>query len=138
MIQTFKKLTWVTFYAKFTCVCERLDSAVIDKGLSVNWHNIHDPSAVPYSLNIYFKREKFHGFHRFMSNLKKFNHKNFVFHYYSILCFCSPQKIYHKNAESHESTKILILEILRLYDSCAQRKQSCMARSFIVQDVYRL
>ena len=43
---------------------------VIDKGLFVNWHNIHDPSAVLYSLNNYFKGEKFHGFHRFMSNLK--------------------------------------------------------------------
>ena len=88
----------MTFYAKFMCVCEHLDSVVIDKGLFVNWHNIHDPSAVPYSLTNYFKGEKFHGFHRFISNLKKFNYENFVLHYYSIRCFCSLQNIYHKNA----------------------------------------
>ena len=125
----------MTFYAKFTCVCERLDSVVIDKGVFVNWHNIYDPSAVLYSLNIYFKGEMFHEFHRFMSNLKKFNHENFVFYCYCTLCFCSPQNIYHKNAESHESTKILTLEILRLYGSCVQGKQ---VRSFIVQGVYCL
>ena len=55
----------MTFYAKFTSACEHRDSAVIDKGLIVNWHNIHDPSAVPYSLNNYFKGQKFHGFYRF-------------------------------------------------------------------------
>ena len=50
-----------------------------------------------------------------MSNLEIFNLENFVLHYNSILCFCNPRNIYHKNTESHESTKILTLEIFRLY-----------------------
>ena len=50
-----------------------------------------------------------------MSNLEIFNLENFVLHYNSILCFCNPRNIYHKNIESHESTKILTLEIFRLY-----------------------
>ena len=50
-----------------------------------------------------------------MSNLKNFNLENFVLHYDSILCFCNPQNIYHKNAESHESTKILTLKLFWLY-----------------------
>ena len=50
-----------------------------------------------------------------MSNLENFNLENFVLHYNSILCFCNPRNIYHKNTESHESTKILTLEIFRLY-----------------------
>ena len=51
-----------------------------------------------------------------MSNLENFNLvENFVLHYNSILCFCNPRNIYHKNTESHESTKILTLKIFRLY-----------------------
>ena len=53
-----------------------------------------------------------------MSNLEIFNLENFVLHYNSILCFCNPRNIYHKNTESHESTKILTLEIFRLYGTC--------------------
>ena len=48
-------------------------------------------------------------------NLENFNLENFVLHYNSILCFCNPRNIYHKNTESHESTKNLTLEIFRLY-----------------------
>ena len=61
------------------------------------------------------KGENFHGFHRLMSNLENFNLEDFVLHYNSILCFCNPRNIYHKNNKSYESTKILTLEIFRLY-----------------------
>ena len=50
-----------------------------------------------------------------MSNLENFNLENFVLHalqFYTMFC-----NIYHKNTESHESTKILTLEIFRLYGS---------------------
>ena len=50
-----------------------------------------------------------------MSNLENFNLEHFVLHYNSILCFCNPRNIYHKNTESHESTKFLTLEIFRLF-----------------------
>ena len=53
-----------------------------------------------------------------MSNLENFNLEDFVLHYNYILCFCNPRNIYHKNTESHESTKILTLEIFRLYGTC--------------------
>ena len=57
----------------------------------------------------YFKGEKFMGFTDLQVTSKIFLHCN------SILCFCNPWNVYHKNAESHESTKILILETFRLY-----------------------
>ena len=63
----------------------------------------------------YFEGENFHGF---TNNLENFNLENFVLHYNSILCFCNPRNIYHKNTESHESTKILTFEIFRLYGTC--------------------
>ena len=50
-----------------------------------------------------------------MSNIENFNLENFVLHYNSILSFCNPRNIYHKNTENQESTKILTLEIFRLY-----------------------
>ena len=53
----------------------------------------------------------------FTSNLENFN---LVFYYNSMLCFCNPRNIYHKNTESHESTKILTLEIFRLYTVIAR------------------
>ena len=34
---------------------------------------------------------------------------------YFILLFCNLQNIYHKNAQSHKSTKILTLKIFRPY-----------------------
>ena len=59
-----------------------------------------------------------------MSNLENFNLENFVLHYNSIRCFCNPRNIYHKNTESHESTKILTLEIFRLYGMSYLKGQS--------------
>ena len=65
-----------------------------------------------------------------MNNLENFNLVNFVLHYNSILCFCNPQNIYHKNTESHESTKILTLKIFRLYGIC-----TCMITCILVHTV---
>ena len=82
-----------------------------DSSCCVVYHTFTQPTVWPK----YFKGENFHGFYGFMSNLENFNLENFVLHYISILCFCNPRNIYHKNTKSHESTKILTLEIFRLY-----------------------
>ena len=66
----------------------------------------------------YFEGENFHGFQGFSNNLKNFNLENFVLHYNSMLSFCNLQNVYHKNAQSHESTKKLTLKIFRLYGIC--------------------
>ena len=49
----------------------------------------------------------------FMGLCKIFNLEYFVLHCNSILCFCNP--LHHKNAESHESMKMLTLEIFRFF-----------------------
>ena len=52
-----------------------------------------------------------------VANYENFTLENFVLHYNSVLCFCNLQNNYHKNTESHESTKFLALEIFRLYST---------------------
>ena len=42
--------------------------------------------------------------------------------------FCNPRNIYHKNTKSHESTKILTLEIFRLYGTeMDQSRMACVS-----------
>ena len=69
---------------------------------------------IPYSLDI-LREQIFTDFIDLWVTSKILTLKNYVLHYNSLLCFYDLQNVYNINAESHESMKIVTLEIFRLY-----------------------